>query len=156
MRLRLLDQTPLTHYFLYMRFTLILKPLLLMYEVVRIIIIANLLIYMSNDQSFFVLMIFAVQGAVFPIMALFLCLNAVRYREYIPLYIAGKIIGILAILCWSLLTQQATMIGGFIREMTLICFDLFTVTALMVIKNDVKSLMSEPAPGKDIIETEEN
>jgi len=135
---------------------LLLKPVLLIYEVIRIIIIANLLIFMAADESFFILMIFAVQGTVFPIMALFLCLNTVRYREYIPLYIAGKTVGILAIICWSLLTQQATMIGGLIREITLICFDMFTVSALLVIKNDVKNLMSESAltDGQDN-ETEE-
>ena len=139
-----------------MRFAIFLKPALLIFEVTRIIIIAGLLIIQADDALFFTLLIFAVQGALFPIMALFLCLNTARYIEYIPLYIAGKSIGILAIICWSLLTQQATMIGGFIREMTLICFDLFAVTALLVIKNDVNRLMSEPAPadGQDKIETE--
>jgi len=122
-----------------MKLISLLKPLLFVYEVIRIIIIAILLILKANDSSQQMMMIFAVQGAIFPIMTLFLCLNTVRYREYIPLYIAGKAIGVFAILCWLLFTRQGTMIGGFVSDIILGSFDLLAIAAILVIKDDINN-----------------
>jgi len=101
--------------------------------------IAILLLLKTKDSSIYMMVIFAVQGALFPIMALFLCVNAVRYREYIPLFIAGKVIGVFAILSWLLFSRQGTMIGGFLPDVILGSFDLFAIAAILVIKDDVNN-----------------
>ena len=116
-----------------------LKPLLFIYEVIRIIIIAILVILKANDSSNLMMMIFAVQGVLFPIMVLFLCLNTIRYREYIPLYIAGKAIGVFAILCWLLFTRQGTMIGGFVSDIVLGSFDLLAIAVIIAIKDNINN-----------------
>ena len=115
------------------------KPLLFVYEVIRIIIIAVLLIIKANDSSNYMMVIFAVQGVLFPIMTLFLCINTDRYKEYIPLYIAGKVTAVFAILCWLLFARQSTMIGGFVSDIVLGCFDLLAIMAVLAIKDDVKN-----------------
>ena len=116
-----------------------LKPLLFLYEVIRIIIIAVLVILKANDSSNYMMVIFAVQGALFPIMTLFLCVNAVRYREYIPLYIAGKAIGVFAVVCWLLFSRQVTMIEGFVSDIVLGSFDLLAIAVSIAIKDDVNN-----------------
>jgi len=74
-------------------------------------------------------------------MALFLCLDAVRYREYLPLLIVGKIISVFALVCWSLFSQQMTMIGVTFNSMTLAGCDLLALVALVLIKNDTKEII---------------
>ena len=48
--------------------------------------------------------------ALFPIMTLFLWLDASRYKNYLPLYIAGKSIGIAVFLGWSIISGRFTIL----------------------------------------------
>jgi len=139
-----------------MKLIRILKLLLFIYEVIRIVLIAILLILQANDSSQQMMMIFAVQGVLFPIMALFLCINTVRYREYIPLYIAGKAIGVFAILCWLLFTRQGTMLGGFVSDIILGSFDLLAIAAILVIKDVINNSMDEQTAVNEQTNTEVN
>ena len=123
-----------------MRIIRLLKPVLLIQEILRIVVIVILLLMRSDDTSTFTMLILAAQGALFPLMALFLCLNTERYREYLPLYIAGKSIGIVLLLYWSLLTQQVTMIEGLISERLILIIDLAVILILVLIKKDVKTM----------------
>ena len=127
-----------------MRLVTLLKPGLFIYEVSKIIIFVILLIMETNNSSIFLLVFFAAQGALFPIMALFLCLDTIRYREYLPLFIAGKGIGIIILFGWSLFSGQSTMIAGFLNAMSLLSFDLFAMAAIIVIKKDVINLTETP------------
>jgi len=70
-------------------------------------------------------------------MALFICLNTAHYREYLPLFIAGKSIGIFALLSWFIISQQLSMVSIFLSGITLLSFDLFSLASVLVIKNDV-------------------
>ena len=85
-------------------------------------------------------------------MALFLWINAVRYREYLPLFITGKVIGIFTLFCWSLITQETTITAHFFNEMLLVSCDLFALAAIVIIIKDVKNMteiqpaITEPAP----------
>ena len=140
-----------------MKLIRLLRPVLFVYEVIRIVIITILLILKANDSSQFMMMIFAVQGVLFPIMALFLCLNTARYREYIPLYIAGKVIGISAILCWLLFTRQATMIGGIISDTVLGSFDMLAIAIILLIRNDLNdSSINNLLTSEQAAENEQN
>jgi hypothetical protein len=127
-----------------MKLVMLLKPGLFIYEVFKILIFAILLIMEANNPSIFLLAFFAAQGAIFPIMALFLCLDAVRYKEYLPLFIAGKGIGIFILLGWSLFSQQGTMIAGFFNGMTFLSFDLFALAAILFIKKETSDLTEAP------------
>ena len=132
----------------------LLKPVLLIQEIFRIIIIVLLLLLRSEESSTFIMVFFAAQGVLFPLMAVFLCLNTARYKEYLPLYIAGKTIGVFLILCWSLLTQQVTMIEGFFNERSLLIIDLTAILLLIIIKNDVRVMTL--VPEKQIITNNQN
>jgi len=99
-----------------------------------------MLILQASDSSFFIKLVFATQGALFPIMALFLCVNINRYKEYLPLLIAGKIIGIVILFTWSIASMQNTSPTDFISEMALLCCDLFALAAILKIKKDVDNM----------------
>lgn len=120
-----------------MKIVSLLKPGLLIYEVFRLVILTIILILQANNSSVFVMMIFATPGVLFPIMALFICLNTAHYREYLPLFIAGKSIGIFALLSWFIISQQLSMVSIFLSGITLLSFDLFSLASVLVIKNDV-------------------
>jgi hypothetical protein len=110
------------------------------------------LIARPGDTSYIIRMIFAVQGVLFPLMALFLCLDTVRYREYIPLYLTGKAIGILILFTFSLLLRRATggmsEVFGFAGEMRLILMDLIAIAAILIIKKDVDKLTESETEDK--------
>ena len=106
----------------------------------------SLLISNTMDPSFFLKMIFGAQGVLFPLIALFLCFNAVKYREYIPLYIAGKIIGIFVILGWSILTIGYNFYD-FFGELVLIGLDCLALVSILIIKKDVKKNTEEELCG---------
>ncbi|MCL2185918.1 MAG: hypothetical protein FWB86_08730 [Treponema sp.] len=122
-----------------MKLTSFLKLGLFFYELIRTLYLVINLILQASDSSIFIKMIFASQGALLPLAALFLCLNTTRFKEYIPLYIAGKSIGIFTLLMWSLISQGNQMIGDRIGEMTLVAFDLFSLAIILIIKNDFKN-----------------
>jgi hypothetical protein len=139
-----------------MKITTLLKPGLFVYEVFKIIIFAIILMTEAYNSSIFLLAFFAAQGALFPIMALFLCLNTVRYKEYLPLFMAGKSIGIFILLVWSIFSQQSTMIGGFFNGMSLLSFELVALAAIFYIKTNfqIKEPSTETSTETNI--TEEN
>ena len=67
------------------------------------------------------------------LMALFIWLDAVRYRVYIPLYIAGKCIGIFILMTgWFIFSIQVTIIESFILS-----GDLFALAAILLILKDI-------------------
>jgi len=120
----------------------LLKPGLLIYEVFRVLVLGALLVMQPSDVSYSIRMIFAIQGVLFPLMALFLNIDEVRYREYIPLFIAGKAIGIIILLSFSLLSREITEFAYFARGMLLVSLDLFALAVILIIKKNIK--ISEP------------
>jgi sugar phosphate permease len=49
---------------------------------------------------------FVAVNALFPVMGFFLFVNPQKYREYVPLYAAGKAIGVVAGFAWLLFTAR--------------------------------------------------
>jgi len=136
----------------------ILKPALLVYEVLKIVVFAATLVIDAGNKSIFLMAFFTAQGVLFPIMALFLCLDSDRYKEYIPLYIAGKSIGIVILLGWSLFSRQVTMIGGLFSAMSLLSFELFAMSVIFIIKRDIirSDIMRSIDAQDDLNRPEEN
>jgi hypothetical protein len=113
-------------------------------ECVKLIIIALIIIIQGHEPGLFIKIILAAPGALFPLMALFICLDTDRYKEYLPLFSAGKCIGIFLLLVWFIVSRQVTMIGGkfgfaVYAELLLLCGDLLSLGAVLLISRDVKN-----------------
>jgi len=77
-------------------------------------------------------------------MALFIWLDTDRYKEYLPLFSAGKCIGIFLLLVWFIIFRQVTMIGSVFglaiyAELLVLFGDLLSLGAVLLIKNDIKN-----------------
>jgi len=93
-------------------------------------------------------MLFTAPSALFPLMALFILLDAKRYKVYLPLFIAGKSIGIFLEALWSIMSIQVTIGEGIdysvILAQMILSGDLFSLAAcLMIIKYIQKPDMEE-------------
>ena len=130
-----------------MKVVSIVKPVLLVYECIRILVLAGLMILQGNNSSNFLNMAFAVTSVLFPLMALFLCLDAIRYRAYIPLFLAGKCIGVFTLLVYSIISLRLTMTGGF-----LLSGDFFALAAITLIRRDVVLISENPLIKEELIE----
>jgi len=107
-------------------------------------IIALVLIIQGDTPGLFIKIVLAAPGALFPLMALFVWLDTERYKEYPPLFLAGKSISIFLLLGWFIIFRQVTMIGsifGFAvyAESILLCGDLLSLGAVLLIGRDIKN-----------------
>jgi len=132
-----------------MKIIRLLKPGLLIYEFVRITVLVNLLVLQMKDTSFLTKALLASPGVLFPLMALFIWLDTARYKAYLPLFIAGKSIGIFTLLGWSIITQQFTILGEFggtkiIAELLLLGGDFFALAVIIVIFKDFQRSTETP------------
>jgi len=130
-----------------MRLISFLKPGLFFYECFRILVLILILILKSGEQGLAIRMIFSAPSALFALMALFIWLDIDKYRTYLPLFMAGKIIGVFLEALWSIINGQVTMI---IRDSTdvlarlILSGDLFALAAvLMIIRSLQKPDMEE-------------
>jgi hypothetical protein len=110
----------------------------------KLMVIAAILILQGNGPEMFTKIILAAPGALFPLMALFVWLDTGRYREYLPLFSAGKCIGVFLLLGWLIVFRQVTMIGKFLNiaiyaESILLCGDLLSLGAVLLINKDIKN-----------------
>ena len=84
---------------------------------------------------------YAAPGVLFPLMALFIWLDSGRYRAYLPLFAAGKCIGISTLLGWSIVSGQVTIIGrvfgaAVLAELAFVSGDLLALAAVLLIYKD--------------------
>jgi len=120
------------------------KPVLFIYELIRIMVLVFVLILFGNESTFLIKIVYTAPCALLPLMALFIWLDSSRYREYIPLLLAGKFIGIFILAIWSIISKQVTMIEGFILS-----GDLFAIAAVLLINKDIKET-TEPQITADV------
>jgi hypothetical protein len=144
-----LDQSPFTLYFLYMGIIRVLRPALFIYETVRIIILAVTLMFVLPGNNAIPWLAFASPGALFPLMALFLWIDIRRYKPYIPLYIAGKCIGILSLLVFSITSGRFTMINKFygasvFAELIFLSGDLLALAGILFIFMNRHKFLKKP------------
>jgi len=135
----------------------LIKPGLFVYECVKILILAAFVALqpaisaamLSNDLTSFPVLVFASSGALFPIMALFICLDTSRYKAYLPLFIAGKSISIISFLGWSIIIRRLTMIKEFsavvFAEWLLLCGDLLALAAIILIYKESEKIAETSA-----------
>ena len=93
----------------------------------------------------------AAPGALFPLMAMFIWLDISRYKAYLPLFMAGKCIGIFSLLGFSIVSSQFTMIKGFsgiteFAELLFLSGDLLAFAGVFYI---FKSMHRLPASGTE-------
>ena len=120
----------------------VLKPAVFIYECIRILFLAIFIFFQPGDSPNLPRLIYAAPGALFPLMALFIWLDISRYRAYLPLFIAGKCIGIFTLAVWLIISPgiaawgigSLSMIstGTAIRELLLM--DILALSAVILIK----------------------
>ncbi|MCL1958530.1 MAG: hypothetical protein FWF68_02900 [Spirochaetes bacterium] len=125
-----------------MNITRFLKPIVFTLECIKLLIIALIIIIQGNVPGLFIKILLAAPGALFPLMALFIWLDTNRYKEYIPLFSAGKCIGIFLLLGWFILFRQVTMIGSIFglaiyAEGILLFGDLLSLGAVFLINREI-------------------
>jgi len=131
-----------------MGLTRFLKIGLFIYECIRILLLSLILIIQKDEGGLLVRMIFTAPSALFPLMALFIMLDTNRYKVYLPLFAAGKGIGIFLEALWSIVYRQDTMKESMDRSAVLAQYvlsgDLFALAAvIMIIKHIQKPDMEE-------------
>jgi hypothetical protein len=123
----------------------VLKPTLFIYETVRIIILAITLMLLPGNSAI-PWLAFASPGALFPLMTLFLWLDIRRYTPYIPLYIAGKCIGILSLLGFSIVSRGLAMVKNFNNaEFIFLSGDLLALAGIIYIFMNRHKFLEKPA-----------
>jgi hypothetical protein len=145
-----LDYYPRTFYFLYMGIIRLLKPGLFVYECVRILLLAFTLVFIMPEASAIPWLAFTASGALFPLMALFMWIDLDRYKTYLPLFIAGKCIGIFSLLCWTVVSGRLTMFEDFygiyvIVDLVFLSGDLFALAAVLLLFRSMQKLTNKPA-----------
>ena len=131
-----------------MGLTRFIKIGLFVYECIRILLLTLILIIKGTEEGFLIRILFTAPSALFPLMALFILLDAKRYKVYLPLFIAGKSIGIFLEALWSIMSIQVTIGEGIdysvILAQMILSGDLFSLAAcLMIIKYIQKPDMEE-------------
>ena len=115
-----------------MKIIKLIKPGLFIYECIRIVLLAFIL-YFQGGEGISAKVIFTAPGALYPLMAMFIWLDCGRYRVYVPLFTAGKCVGIFMMLGWSIITRQVTMIESFVLSV-----DFFSLAAVLMIRRNLK------------------
>jgi len=102
---------------------------------------------MPQETSSIFWLAFISPGAIFPLMILFLWIDPSRYKAYLPLYAAGKIIGIFSILVWIAVSRRLTMSGVFghylVIDLVFLCGDLFALAAIFLISINIRQLSNK-------------
>jgi len=100
------------------------------------------MIFNGFNQAGFPQITFAACAALFPLMALFIWLDSGRYAVYMPLFTAGKCIGVFSILGWSIIAGQvkisAVLSGAANIESLLLYCNLFSMFVILIIIRDKK------------------
>jgi hypothetical protein len=120
------------------------------YECFRVLLLAVFLFIAplgsGASGTFFPYLAFLSANALFPLMALFLWLRPEEYRNYLALYMAGKIIGVVSFFAWEIFTsREYPGAGNLAKSMILfggsifISFaDICTVWGAWVVKSRYK------------------
>jgi len=92
---------------------------------------------------------FSAPVAVLPIMALFIWIDADGFKAYIPLFIAGKSIGLFSLALWFVVSRLSIITGGIFpfeeaAEILFISGDLLALAAIIVIyRNSQRTLIKQ-------------
>jgi len=137
----------------------IIKGVLFIYESVRIVFLVLSLTYVLPVTNAVSWLAYAVPGALFPLMAMFIWIDITRYNSYLPLYTAGKCIGIFSLMLFSviILSDYAKMdrdSGIFLGAgLVFLIGDLFALAGILYISNNFNKMTKLNKPVLIEIET---
>ena len=119
--------------------------------------LAFTLVFILPQTSVIPWLAFTAPGAMFPLMTLFLWIDFSRFKTYLPLYIAGKCIGIFSILGWSIVSRRFTMFEGLtgfylIIDLVFLSGDLLALAAALLIFRNMQKTTGNPAPNMEDIQ----
>jgi hypothetical protein len=81
-----------------------LRLILFIFDLIRLLVMISLLTLFvpmgSGDGKVFPYLFYAVPNGLFPLITLFLWLRLSYYQSYIALYMAGKILAVVAVFTW--------------------------------------------------------
>lgn len=144
----------------------VLRPLragLFFYEIFRLLVLVIFLFIapvgngfssgISVNGAFFPYMVYLSSNALFPLMALFVWLKPEEYRNYLSLYVAGKIIGLVCFYAWEIfssrqfpMAESAAKSIIFLGGSAFLGFtDIFSVWGAWTLKNRFRKAL-EAAP----------
>lgn len=110
----------------------------------------------NTESSAFPYLVYVVPNALFPLMAFFLWLSLSYYKPYISLYTVGKIIAVVSVIGWSVLSFQTiltSLMQGTAGIVTagatfmLAAGDVFSIVGGLMLQNKVhhfESLTARP------------
>ena len=121
---------------------------LFIYECLRLLLLVVFLFIVPPLEggtigAFFPYIVYISSNALFPLMALFVWLRPKEYRNYIPLYMAGKIIGVVSFYAWAIfssrefpgmenIAKSITLLGG---SLLINLADILSVLGARTLKN---------------------
>jgi hypothetical protein len=115
----------------------ILKPGLLVYECVRIFLTVYMLAVLLPGLSSVPFLILTTPFVLFPLMALFIWLDVEKYKAYLPLYLAGKCVGIVILAVW-IITGNSSVV--FLQGWSIfLSGDFFTIAAVILIMRSIQN-----------------
>jgi hypothetical protein len=132
----------------------IFRPLrggLFVYECLRLLYLIGSFVVLRPGGGNFPWLVYAASNALFPLAALFVWLDISRYRLYLPLYAAGKGIGVCAMLGWLIssrwliplnLIEAAPALAGWL----LLCGDSLSVAAGLIVAGKTRDLAQGAQP----------
>jgi len=132
---------------------------LFFYELLRILLLVIFLFTAPLEGenaggAFFPHVVYLSSNALFPLMALFVWLRREEYRNYLPLYIAGKIVALVSFYAWEIVTFREYVGMGFtVKDLFLFwasvfisLMDILSVWGAWTIKNKSRGAVL-PEPG---------
>ena len=92
-----------------------LRAVLFFYECLRLLLLVVFILLASPDAAvygtFFPYLVFLSPNALFPLMALFVWLKEEIFRNYLSLYMAGKIISVVLFFVWEIFSSRHFSVG---------------------------------------------
>jgi hypothetical protein len=88
-----------------------LRVILFGYDLVRLVVMIRLLVLFVplegiQGEGVFPYLFYAVPNGLFPLITLFLWIRVSLYRSFIPLYLAGKTLAMVAVFAWIIFSRQ--------------------------------------------------
>jgi len=87
-----------------------LGALLFFYEILRVLLLVVFLLIAPPDSSvngaFFPYLVYLSSNALFPLMVLFVWLKPDEHRNFLNLFIAGKVVGVVSFYAWELFSVR--------------------------------------------------
>jgi hypothetical protein len=88
-----------------------LRIVLFGYDLIRLMVMVRLLVSFvplsgTQDEGVFPHLFYAVPNGLFPLITLFLWIKVSLYKPFIPLYLAGKTLAMVAVFAWIIFSRQ--------------------------------------------------